>query len=522
MESSEKIQELIDIAEAFFTAGDLKSAYDNYRDAAIKGSGDAAYRLGEFFEKGLYVKCNIKAAKQWYFTAATKGNKQAKERLDKGLPKDYPKEDDEPKNEDFVEPETHTTTSEQSPSIGEKPAAVLEELVTRDDELTANLFSNSGLFQKNGATIKFEDKQNDTIIDCILESKPIQKTNPEPEPPKDNNKPGINNSRPIQESSTFTAAKDDIQDATKGLPKQEEDDSKPIIVEKPEAKIECKENIDTQSSEPPKDNNKPGINNSRPIQESSTFTAAKDNINERQVKNIPARKMFANAFKFKGRIARMEFNISLVISFISIIILYSLDLHFEHIIKLMKHKIDIDIPVVFLVVFILLLLLHIPVLWFFYAQSAKRCHDRGNSGWCQMNPIYYFILIFGKSDDNPNKYGFPQYGFYGEVEPSVMDEMWQYTSKEGRRSRIKTTLLIIVAAIIAILLPILEFIIAVRLNSLFIIFITPVIAYLASYLFINKTYLRRDKIFISGTILMTFLWWLFLVVFLFLAIYLSD
>ena len=146
MESSEKIQELIDIAEAFFTAGDLKSAYDNYRDAAIKGSGDAAYRLGEFFEKGLYVKCNIKAAKQWYFTAATKGNKQAKERLDKGLPKDYPKEDDEPKNEDFVEPETYAATGDKSPSLGEKttitlekPAATLEGLVARGDELLTKL-----------------------------------------------------------------------------------------------------------------------------------------------------------------------------------------------------------------------------------------------------------------------------------------------------------------------------------------------------------------------------------------------
>ena len=82
MDDTEKIQELLTAAETSRASGDFETAYDNYRAAARKGSGEAAYRLGEFYENGIHVKRNVKAAKQWYFTAAIKGNAKANTKLE--------------------------------------------------------------------------------------------------------------------------------------------------------------------------------------------------------------------------------------------------------------------------------------------------------------------------------------------------------------------------------------------------------------------------------------------------------
>ena len=50
-------------------------------------------------------------------------------------------------------------------------------------------------------------------------------------------------------------------------------------------------------------------------------------------------------------------------------------------------------------------IISIPMLWFTYAQGAKRCHDRGHSGWYQLIPFYVFVLLFGKGEDGENEYG---------------------------------------------------------------------------------------------------------------------
>jgi uncharacterized membrane protein YhaH (DUF805 family) len=93
--------------------------------------------------------------------------------------------------------------------------------------------------------------------------------------------------------------------------------------------------------------------------------------------------MFKNPFSFEGRIRRSEYGISVIIysicySVVSLIALESVGF--------------------FLVALI-------PLVWFLTAQAAKRCHDRGNSGWWQLIPLYGLWLLFGDSDAGTNEYG---------------------------------------------------------------------------------------------------------------------
>jgi uncharacterized membrane protein YhaH (DUF805 family) len=54
---------------------------------------------------------------------------------------------------------------------------------------------------------------------------------------------------------------------------------------------------------------------------------------------------------------------------------------------------------------LLIFLFFIPVVYFMLAQGAKRCHDRGNSGWYQMIPFYALWMLFAESDHGINEYG---------------------------------------------------------------------------------------------------------------------
>ena len=54
---------------------------------------------------------------------------------------------------------------------------------------------------------------------------------------------------------------------------------------------------------------------------------------------------------------------------------------------------------------IIILISIIPILWFLWAQNCKRCHDRGNSGWYQLIPFYFFVLLFGDGEPGENEYG---------------------------------------------------------------------------------------------------------------------
>lgn len=95
-------------------------------------------------------------------------------------------------------------------------------------------------------------------------------------------------------------------------------------------------------------------------------------------------KMFAAPFSFDGRIRRTEYGLS----FIIYIVLYAI------VIGLVKAS------GVFLIAYI-------PLLWFLWAQGAKRCHDRGNSGWYQIIPFYVLWMLFAEGDKEVNEYGNP-------------------------------------------------------------------------------------------------------------------
>lgn len=103
--------------------------------------------------------------------------------------------------------------------------------------------------------------------------------------------------------------------------------------------------------------------------------------------------MFSNPFSFNGRIRRTEYGISMIICFF-------INLGLKAIVGASSYS-SSDASGVLVLYFTLL----IPYLWFVWAQGAKRCHDRGNSGWYQIIPFYGFWLLFAEGDSATNEYG---------------------------------------------------------------------------------------------------------------------
>lgn len=94
--------------------------------------------------------------------------------------------------------------------------------------------------------------------------------------------------------------------------------------------------------------------------------------------------MLYNLFSFEGRIRRTDYCLSLLLYFIASFIL-------EQSIITTQNEI--------------LGLLYIPLLWYIWAQGAKRCHNVGRNGWWQIIPFYILYLIFGEGQSETNEYG---------------------------------------------------------------------------------------------------------------------
>jgi uncharacterized membrane protein YhaH (DUF805 family) len=106
------------------------------------------------------------------------------------------------------------------------------------------------------------------------------------------------------------------------------------------------------------------------------------NFSDNTLNNVETKKMFAAPFSFKGRIRRTEYGLSFVIY----ILAYGI------IIGLIKASSFFGLA-------------YFPLIWFLWAQGAKRCHDRGNSGWYQIIPFYFFWMLFAEGSKNSNDYG---------------------------------------------------------------------------------------------------------------------
>ena len=102
--------------------------------------------------------------------------------------------------------------------------------------------------------------------------------------------------------------------------------------------------------------------------------------------------MFKEPFSFEGRIRRTEYGLSFIIYVVIATIINVL------VASGIRGGDNSGGAVIALVFFI-------PMLWFLWAQGAKRCHDVGNSGWWQLIPFYMLYLIFADGEIGTNKYG---------------------------------------------------------------------------------------------------------------------
>lgn len=115
--------------------------------------------------------------------------------------------------------------------------------------------------------------------------------------------------------------------------------------------------------------------------------------------------MFQNPFSFEGRIRRLEYGLSILLYFLYIIaaVLILLTLGFIDETESKKNTLSIYLACS-------------PAIYFMITQSAKRCHDRGNSGWWQLIPLYGFLLLMLDSEVGDNAYGPNPKGLYYDTD----------------------------------------------------------------------------------------------------------
>ena len=179
----------------------------------------------------------------------------------------------------------------------------------------------------------------------------------------------------ILETSGFLS--DNVQESIDGTSSQQKLDYSPFDTDT---------NITTENS----------VANSVVLKDPSTIiitehTSSDDVENNRnQTTSFSPQKpaMFNRMFSFKGRIRRLEYGLTYLAYFI-----WSFP---------MQVMTESQISEAYAIIYLLSLF---PIIWILYAQGAKRCHDRGNSGWFQIIPFYVFWMIFAEGESSTNQYG---------------------------------------------------------------------------------------------------------------------
>ena len=98
--------------------------------------------------------------------------------------------------------------------------------------------------------------------------------------------------------------------------------------------------------------------------------------------------MFSRIFSFNGRIRRLEYGLTYLAYCI-----WNVPMR-----VMPEEQISEGYAIFYLVTLL-------PILWICFAQGAKRCHDRGNSGWYQLIPFYVLWMIFADGETETNAYG---------------------------------------------------------------------------------------------------------------------
>lgn len=116
---------------------------------------------------------------------------------------------------------------------------------------------------------------------------------------------------------------------------------------------------------------------------------------ENYLNNMKYKRLFSHPFSFKGRIGRLEYALTWLICYI---------LFGTHAIYLVPLVDVLGGSVIGLIMMLLIMVIPFILYWFLLAQGAKRCHDRGNSGWYQIIPFYILWMLIAPSDEEENNW----------------------------------------------------------------------------------------------------------------------
>lgn len=127
-----------------------------------------------------------------------------------------------------------------------------------------------------------------------------------------------------------------------------------------------------------------------PVEQASEYPANTEEQEQPVYDEEPSnRGMFKRPFSFHGRIRRLEYGLSILLFYLYAFIIGAI-LGVITNGNLSEGSIYISL---------------IPGYWFLWAQGAKRCHDRNNSGWYQIIPFYGLWMLFADGDEGENDYG---------------------------------------------------------------------------------------------------------------------